>query len=253
MIDLSELSWRASVLKCVHDLKRQSFFVQDMYSNYELSLARRFPLNTRIQAGIRRELQHLRDDGYLAHGPERGEWLFLKALLPEMGGFDANKFIIREGPLPNYPLSELRETQASFEHSKSRDYEADKYLGSLGEKVVIHHEKNSLEIAGQKGLARKVEQVSATKGDHLGYDILSYHADGTEKWIEVKTTKKAISTRFYISENQINVSENFPNNYWLYRLYEFNFETHLSSMYCVSGSLRNKLNLRPEKYSALPI
>ena len=256
-IDLTGLSWKEAVLRCVRHLDRDFFYVQETYIYFKPSLKKRFPKNSEIEAGIRRELQHLRDEGHLTHGPEYGQWLFLSRLLPNNINFQPSRFKLTIRGVPNYPLSELKEVVADFEHEhkieRSRDHEANKYLGSIGETVVVQHERNSLEIAGHSKLAKAVEQVSATKGDSTGYDILSFNEDGSEKYIEVKTTKSQISSKFFISENQIRVSELHPMKYWLYRLYDFSFDTHSASMYTVRGPLRNKLSLEPKEYAARPI
>ena len=55
------------------------------------------------------------------------------------------------------------------------------------------------ERAGKDWLARNIEQVSKTVGDHAGYDIRSYHADGRDRFIKVKTTRYGRYTPFYIS------------------------------------------------------
>lgn len=253
MLDLTGLSWRKSVLICVENLGLKEFTVQEMYENFTAVLSNRFPKNTKIHAGIRRELQHLRDDGYLAQGPVRGIWLYLPKIHRVENSPNIRNFKIQISPLPNYPLSELHETVPSFSGGGQRDTDFDKYLGSLGEDVVLYHEKTRLEKAGLNKLAKRVEQVSVTKGDAEGYDILSFNGDGSEKWIEVKTTRQSISTKFYISEHQIRCADLFPNRYWLFRLYDFDFELSKSKMYCVPGPLRGKLRLTPEKYSALPL
>jgi hypothetical protein len=43
--------------------------------------------------------------------------------------------------------------------------------------------------AGRKDLANRIEHVANSKGDYLGFDILSFEADEREKLIEVKTTR----------------------------------------------------------------
>ena len=62
-------------------------------------------------------------------------------------------------------------------------------LGDAGEALVMDYERLRLERAGKDELARNIEQVSKTVGDHAGYDIRSYHDDGRDKFIEVKTTR----------------------------------------------------------------
>ena len=62
-------------------------------------------------------------------------------------------------------------------------------LGDAGETLVMDYERVRLERAGKGHLARNVEQVSRTRGDHMGYDIRSYEASGRDRFIEVKTTR----------------------------------------------------------------
>jgi hypothetical protein len=60
-------------------------------------------------------------------------------------------------------------------------------LGAAGEAFVIAFERYRLHAAGAKRLSDRVEHVSQTKGDGLGYDILSFEPDGRERFVEVKT------------------------------------------------------------------
>lgn len=126
------------------------------------------------------------------------------------------------------------------------------YLGDLGEKTVISFERKILIDKGRGDLAKKVEQVSSTVGDHLGYDVLSFYPTGEEKWIEVKTTTKAQSSKFHISENQIKCSETAGDKFWLYRLYDFDPEKAATSLYRLQGNLRDQLILDPTNYRARP-
>ena len=64
-------------------------------------------------------------------------------------------------------------------------------LGRAGEETVVEIERHRLRSIGQDRLARMVEHVSVTKGDGLGYDILSFNERGEERFIEVKTTRMA--------------------------------------------------------------
>jgi hypothetical protein len=53
--------------------------------------------------------------------------------------------------------------------------------------------------AGLDSLAAKVEHVSRTRGDGLGFDVLSFDEQGKERYIEVKTTAFAKETPFFVS------------------------------------------------------
>ena len=61
-------------------------------------------------------------------------------------------------------------------------------LGAAGEEFVIRYETARLTYAGKHRLAAMVEHVSETRGDGLGFDVLSFETSGVERMIEVKTT-----------------------------------------------------------------
>eukprot|EP01035_Chromulina_nebulosa_P038215 gene38215-51617_t len=63
-------------------------------------------------------------------------------------------------------------------------------LGLAGENFVLNFERARLIQAGQEVLAGRIEHTSQVRGDHEGYDILSFEASGAERLIEVKTTKE---------------------------------------------------------------
>jgi hypothetical protein len=88
--------------------------------------------------------------------------------------------------------------------------------GQRGESVVLEVERRRLMEAGRSDLAEKVWQAS-TVDDSLGFDILSYEADGRKKYIEVKATTQPRSSKmkFFVSENERRASE-FFDNYHLY-------------------------------------
>ncbi len=94
-------------------------------------------------------------------------------------------------------------------------------LGKAGEEFALNFEHFRLHQLGQKKLAEKVEHVSATKGDGLGYDILSFDSDGRERYIEVKTTAFSKETPFFISRGEIQFAKDHKEQFHLYRLFEF--------------------------------
>lgn len=122
-------------------------------------------------------------------------------------------------------------------------------LGLAGEKLVLEYEHKRLWQAGRKDLANRIEHVADSKGDHLGFDILSFETNEKEKLIEVKTTRFGSLTPFFASKNEVLVSETRENEYQLYRLFNFAREPKL---FILSGSLRNTCSLEPMQYSALP-
>ena len=124
-----------------------------------------------------------------------------------------------------------------------------KKLGDAGEKFVLRFEKERLIKAGKKGLANKVEQISKTRGDGIGYDIESFSADGSIRWIEVKTTNQGESFPFYLSANELECSKDQPEKYYLYRVYSLNKSPKL---YILQGDLSEKCQLQTKNYRAIP-
>ena len=94
-------------------------------------------------------------------------------------------------------------------------------LGLAGEEFVTQYEHWRLVQLGQRVLADRVEHVSNTRGDGLGYDVLSFEPDGQEKYIEVKTTTFGKETPFFVSRNEIAFSKAEKERFHLYRLFEF--------------------------------
>lgn len=107
-------------------------------------------------------------------------------------------------------------------------------LGMLGEEMVLEYEKWQLTISGKENLADKVKWISKEEGDGTGFDILSKNPDGTDKYIEVKTTKLGKETPFFFSRNELQFSKQKSNNFHLYRL--FNFEKN-AKMFLKNGGL----------------
>lgn len=93
-------------------------------------------------------------------------------------------------------------------------------LGRQGEEMVFHFERSRLDALGCSDLARKVDWVSQSQGDGAGYDILSFAPDGTERLLEVKTTGGHQKTPFFLSENERALSDERPDAFRLFRLYD---------------------------------
>jgi hypothetical protein len=120
-------------------------------------------------------------------------------------------------------------------------------LGTAGEKFVIEIERKRLHDGGRTDLAKKVEHVAETRGDLLGYDVLSFETDGCERCVEVKTTRYGEMTPFYVSPNEVEVSEEHATSYQLFRLFEFETTTGL---FILPGSLRKSCRLEPVRFAA---
>ena len=120
-------------------------------------------------------------------------------------------------------------------------------LGRAGEEFALNVEHRRLWEAGHQVLANRIEHVSRTRGDGLGYDILSYESDGRERLIEVKTTSFGAMTPFYASRREVATSAEHGEQFSLYRVFKFREAPRL---FVLPGSLRESCILDPIQYRA---
>jgi len=126
---------------------------------------------------------------------------------------------------------------------------ANRHLGRLGEQFVFDLERYRLKAAGRDDLAQRVVWASQDIGDGLGFDILSFDvADDTERMLEVKTTGLGKFFPFYVTGNELRCSEDIPNQFHLFRVFDFGREPRL---YILHGSLRELCQLDPVLYRAV--
>lgn len=122
-------------------------------------------------------------------------------------------------------------------------------LGLAGEKFVVNFEQARLLAAGKDNLASDVDHVSQTKGDGLGYDVLSFEVDGRERFIEAKTTAYGATAPFYVSRGEVQASIELADSYFLYRVFQFRKQPRL---YERSGSIGRAFSLTPVSFRAVP-
>lgn len=150
---------------------------------------------------------------------------------------------VAEPPPPGY--------LPAFDAMPRRDYlsrEArNRSLGDAGEAFVLSYERHRLATCGERRLAKRVEQVSKTRGDGLGYDVLSFDHDGRERFIEVKTTAFGKATPFFMTSNELAFSEAYSEQYRLYRVFDFRQRPR---MFDLQGSIRQHVALDPASYIA---
>jgi len=126
-------------------------------------------------------------------------------------------------------IDENAETTVKTKRSKSAatqkiDFELrdsnNRAAGDFAEKIVIKHEIEKLKETNPE-LIGVIKQVSL-EDDTLGYDVLSFGTDSTEKHIEVKAVRHspAMTFRFYISENEVAIAKEDPN-YHLYIVFDY--------------------------------
>lgn len=160
-----------------------------------------------------------------------------------------------EVPPPFVPPDPGPEPESARQVRRKIDYvareQANRSLGHAGEIWTIEYERRRLHDAGHVGLSRKVRHASLEDGDGAGYDVESFDLKtGQSVVIEVKTTRASIWTPFYLTPNEVNVSESLADQFRLYRLHAFGERTRL---YVLQGSLRSSCDLRPQAYRAMPI
>lgn len=120
-------------------------------------------------------------------------------------------------------------------------------LGHAGELFSVRFEVARLIHAGKDGLAERVEHVSVTEGDGLGYDIRSFEETGEDRLIEVKTTNYGPSTPFFVTRNEVEVSQRERDRFHLYRAYGFRDSPKL---FAKRGPLEQSFRLDPTEYRA---
>ena len=125
---------------------------------------------------------------------------------------------------------------------------ANRDLGRRGEEFVLEFEKKRLhDVERRPDLARRVEWTSNARGDGAGYDLDSFNGDGSRRVIEVKTTGLGKYFPFNVTVNEVRCSEALPNEFQLYRVFNFGRDARL---YPLKGPLSRSCHLDPAQYRA---
>lgn len=168
---------------------------------------------------------------------------------PAIGFADPEPLYVDEAPALGTPPasrdSELERIARRFDPAL-RD-ERNRKLGRAGEERVFHSERLRLEHAGRSDLARKVDWVSDRLGDGAGYDILSFDTDGTERFLEVKTTIGHQRTPFFLSRNERDFAEEAAERFRIFRLHDWG---HAPRAFLIKPPLESHLILEPTAYRA---
>ena len=131
---------------------------------------------------------------------------------------------------------ELLDKKYSFRgHYNDHDskQKRNKRIGDLGEQIVLQYEKEHCPAH----LAHKVIHSSKSEGDGLGYDILSFEVNGSEKFIEVKATTGDLGRSFFLTGAEVARSKKEGNKYFLYRLYNLDEKNMTADYFIVQGDL----------------
>ncbi len=124
---------------------------------------------------------------------------------------------------------------------------ANQSLGLAGERFVLNFERARLIHAGQDRLADTIEHVSVTRGDAAGFDIRSYNDDGSDRFIEVKTTRYNKYTPFFLTANELQFAQDHSTHYRLCRPFSFRRQPRLFEL---PGSPADFCRIEPTEYRA---
>lgn len=157
------------------------------------------------------------------------------------------KDILEERPEPS--PSEAQEPALVYRRPVKVNYleleQENTIVGKSGEQIAYEFERWRLINEGKESLADKIEWVSQTQGDGLGYDILSRNNNGTDRYIEVKSTKLTKEAPIFFSKNEYDFAATKKENFYLYRV--FNLKTH-PKLFMANGSYDDFCNHKPVKY-----
>ena len=129
-----------------------------------------------------------------------------------------------------------------------------KIKGTRGEEIIMKAEREKLLKLKRPDLAERV-QWKSREVDGLGYDIESYETDDDGKneriiFIEVKSTSEDKLSPFFVSQNEINVSKEKGDNYYIYRVYDLKPNNKCIGFYRICGDIEQNFDLTPQVYMA---
>ena len=130
-----------------------------------------------------------------------------------------------------------------------------KAKGNMGEELVIEIEKRRLEAMNREDLIPRIAHVAKYK-DGLGYDLISVDVDEAgheqEIYIEVKATAGGKNMPFYVSHNELEVSREYRELYYIYRIYNLVRNSNHVNYYRLNGAIDDCCELTPVDYIATP-
>lgn len=128
-----------------------------------------------------------------------------------------------------------------------------KKIGDIGELLAIEVERTRLIAEGRPDLADRIDHVSRTIGDGLGFDVLSFEKFETEyreKYIEVKATTGGKNKPFDVSSNEVDVSEEKGDQYCVYRFYGLSSTAKEIRYYECRGAIKDNFTLEATAFKA---
>lgn len=163
---------------------------------------------------------------------------------------------ISKQPLQENAIKEIKKKTKQFtarkvDWEKARDRNNE--IGDQGEEFVMEYEIDRLTELLSTDATQYVQHLSRLQGDGLGYDISSINEDGSTRFIEVKTTSGSFNTPFYMNKNEKHFFEEYTNNAYIYRVYDFNRETRHGKVKIISqNDLFEDFNFDPVTWQVTP-
>lgn len=155
-----------------------------------------------------------------------------------------------EPPEPPTQYGGVRETKPIRKLSTPNYLEIEarnRSLGLKGEELVVKFERQRLMFEGKERLAHRVEHISVEKGDGAGFDVRSFDTNGSDLFIEVKTTRFRKEAPFFVTANELDFSTSNASAYALYRVYQYERSPRLFQL---RGRLSNHCNLDATEFRA---
>ncbi|MEZ4776308.1 MAG: DUF3883 domain-containing protein [Bacteroidia bacterium] len=109
-------------------------------------------------------------------------------------------------------------------------------IGLVGEELVLLNEKNKLIELEMYEYLLKLEHVSKTKGDGLGYDIISFDEEENQIFIEVKATTNNLLSDIFFTSNELRQMDELGEYYYLYRVYGLDLESKTCEIEIFKGA-----------------
>lgn len=153
--------------------------------------------------------------------------------------------LLTEAPKPNKVAEEAPAYGGTARVNYLEIEQNNKMLGDKGEQLILQYEKVRLQNAGKESFADQIEWVAQTQGDWVGFDILSKNTNGTDRYIEVKTTKLGIDAPIFFSRNEYEFSQRKKDSYYLYRVFNFAASPKL---FIHTGQFESFCRIEPYKF-----
>ncbi|GAB5525257.1 MAG: DUF3883 domain-containing protein [Roseivirga sp.] len=137
----------------------------------------------------------------------------------DLDKLDFHKWLV-EPPEPSDVLREPKVSYGTIKRNYIEEEQRNKSIGDSGERLAFEFEKLRLSKLGKPSLVKSLKWVSRELGDGAGYDILSKNEDGSDRFIEVKSTTLSINTPIYFTKRENDFATENPDQFYLYRVFD---------------------------------